>query len=48
MFLRVFKDNIEAYNCYKKCGLKENGIYDSYDILDRKWDVVELEMKNNL
>jgi len=46
--LRVFKDNIEAYNCYKSCGLKENGIYDTYDILNSKWDVVELEMKNNI
>lgn len=46
--LRVFKENTEAYNCYKKCGLKENGIYDTYDILGKKWDVVELEMKNNL
>lgn len=46
--LRVFKDNTAAYNCYKKCGLKENGITDVYEILDSKWDVVELEMKNNL
>ena len=44
--LRVFKDNIEAYNCYKKCGLKENGTTDIYDILGSKWDVVELEKKN--
>lgn len=46
--LRVFKDNIDAYNCYKSCGLKENGIYETYDILNSKWDVVELEMKNNI
>ena len=45
--LRVFKDNIEAYNCYKKCGLKENGITDSYVILDKNWEVIEMERKNN-
>lgn len=43
--LRVFKDNIAAYNCYKKVGLKENGVKDTYNILDYKWDVVELEKK---
>lgn len=44
--LRVFKDNTAAYNCYKKVGLKENGIEDNYDILGKKWLVVELEKKN--
>ena len=46
--LRVFKDNIEAYNCYKKCGLKENGVTDTYEILDSKWDVIEMSLKNNI
>ena len=46
--LRVFKDNKNAYKCYKKCGLKENGIKDCYDILGQKWEVVELEKKNNI
>lgn len=45
--LRVFKDNIAAYKCYKKCGLKENGIKDSYEILGEKWDVIEMQLKNN-
>ena len=45
--LRVFKDNNEAYNCYKKCGLKENGITDSYLILGKNWDVIEMYLKNN-
>ena len=44
--LRVFKDNTAAYKCYKKVGLKENGVTDVYNILDYKWDVVELEKDN--
>ena len=44
--LRVFKDNIAAYYCYKKVGLKENGIKDIYNILDYKWEVLELEKRN--
>ena len=44
--LRVFKDNTAAYNCYKKVGLKENGVCETYNILDYKWDVVELEKKS--
>ncbi|MBP5444805.1 MAG: GNAT family N-acetyltransferase [Acholeplasmatales bacterium] len=46
--LRVFKDNIEAYNCYKKCGLKENGITDTYEILGNKWLVIEMALNNNM
>ena len=46
--LRVFKDNTAAYNCYKKVGLKENGVTDKYDILGSKWDVIEMSLKNNL
>lgn len=46
--LRVFKDNIAAYNCYKSCGLKENGTYDTYELMNRKFDVIELEKKNNM
>jgi len=45
--LRVFKDNIDAYKCYKKCGLKENGITDSYEILGSIWEVIEMERKNS-
>ena len=44
--LRVFKDNTAAYNCYKKVGLKENGIKEVYNILDYKWEVIELEKRN--
>ncbi|MCR5461528.1 MAG: GNAT family N-acetyltransferase [bacterium] len=44
--LRVFKDNTAAYNCYKKVGLKENGVCETYNILDYKWDVVELEKRS--
>ena len=46
--LRLFKNNLEAYNCYKSCGLKENGIYDTYDLIGKKWDVVELSKKNRM
>lgn len=45
--LRVFKDNINAYNCYKSVGLKENGITDSYLILGKNWEVIEMYLKNN-
>ena len=45
--LRVFKDNLDAYKCYKSVGLKENGITDSYLILGKNWDVIEMEKKNN-
>ena len=44
--LRVFKDNLDAYKCYKSVGLKENGVTDSYLLLDKKWDVIEMEKKN--
>ena len=44
--LRVFKDNTAAYNCYKKVGLKENGVCETYNILDYKRDVVELEKRS--
>lgn len=44
--LRVFKDNIDAYKCYKSVGLKENGITDTYKILGKNWDVVEMSLKN--
>ena len=43
--LRVFKDNTDAYNCYKKVGLVENGIEEYYEILGKKWLVVELEKR---
>ena len=46
--LRVFKDNLEAYKCYKKCGLKENGIKDSYNLMDKDWEVIEMSLKNNI
>ena len=44
--LRVFKDNLDAYKCYKSVGLKENGITDTYKILGKNWDVIEMEKKN--
>ena len=44
--LRVFKDNIPAYNCYKKVGLKENGIRDYYELIGKNWEVIELEKRN--
>lgn len=46
--LRVFKDNLEAYKCYKKCGLKENGVRDSYNLMDKDWEVIEMSLKNNI
>ena len=46
--LRVFKDNVDAYKCYKSCGLKENGIKDSYKIMDKDWEVIEMDLKNNM
>ena len=46
--LRVFKDNLEAYKCYKKCGLKENGVKDSYNLMDKDWEVIEMSLKNNI
>ena len=44
--LRVFKDNLDAYKCYKSVGLKENGITDTYKILGKNWDVIEMSLKN--
>ena len=46
--LRVFKDNVDAYKCYKSCGLKEKGIKDSYKIMDKDWEVIEMDLKNNM
>ena len=44
--LRVFVNNTPAYNCYKACGLEENGIEEIYEIDDIKLKCIELAKKN--
>ena len=45
--LRVFDCNPSAYNCYKSVGFKENGITKTYEMNNKLWKVIELELNNN-
>lgn len=47
--LGVFDNNIQAYNCYKGVGFKENGKREEYTIAGKNWTDIEMEIqKNNL